>query len=66
MGEKAIQAKRGEWEIEDDCRAVKTALNIFKDSERFEEVKSMLKRKREDEKNVDALLDGDLKVALGL
>lgn len=66
MNEGAIKSKRGEWEIEEDCRAVKTALNIFKDPERFEEVKSMLKRKREDEKNVDALLDGDLKVALGL
>lgn len=57
---------RDEWEIKDDCRAVKKALQIFKDPERFEEVKEMMKQKRDDEKNIDALLDGDLKKALGL
>lgn len=63
---KAVRAARSEWEVREDCDAVKRALQIFKDPERLEEVKEMLKQKRSDEKNVDALLDGDLKVALGL
>jgi hypothetical protein len=64
--EKTECNKRSEWEIEDDCRAVKTALQIFKDPKRFEEVKAMMKKKRDDEKNIDYLLDGNLKKALGL
>lgn len=63
---KAVRAVRSEWEVREDCDAVKRALSIFKDPERLEEVKEMLKQKRSDEKSVDALLDGDLKVALGL
>jgi guanylate kinase len=64
--DKSSCVKRSEWEIKDDCRAVKNALQIFKDPERLEEVKEMMKKKRDDEKNIDALLEGDLKKALGL
>jgi len=64
--EKKECSTRSEWEIKEDCRAVKMALQIFKDPKRLEEVKAMMKQKREDQKNIDSLLDGDLKKALGL
>lgn len=58
--------KRDEWKIKDDLRAVKRALAIFKDKERLADVVKMIKEKKEAEVSLDALVDGDVKLALGL
>ncbi|MDQ7044723.1 MAG: hypothetical protein Q9M40_07080 [Sulfurimonas sp.] len=62
----AKPAKRNEWEIKDDLRAVKHAMMVFKDKERLEEVQELIKQKKDDQVSLDAIADGDMKKALGL
>ena len=68
---KAVEAnekkERSEWEIKDDLRAVKRAIEIFKDKERLKDVKDLIKAKKGTEEVLDAIADGeDLNKALGL
>jgi len=58
--------KRDEWEIKEDVRAVRRAIEVFKSPERLEDVKESLKAERDIEKGVDDLLDGNIAKALGL
>lgn len=66
MNDKDKPAKRDEWEIREDVRAVRRAIEVFKNSERLEEVKESIKEERDIEKGVDDLLDGNIAKALGL
>jgi hypothetical protein len=58
--------KRDEYEIREDYHSVKRALEVFKNKERFNDVKEMIKSKQEARESLDAIGDGDLKTALGL
>lgn len=66
MNGKIKAVKRDEWEIKEDVRAVRRAIEVFKNSERLEDVKESLKAERAIEKGVDDLLDGNIAKALGL
>lgn len=66
MNGEVKSTKRDEWEIKEDIRAVRRAIEVFKSSERLEEVKESLKAERAIEKGVDDLLDGNIAKALGL
>lgn len=65
-GEKASAPIRDEWEIKEDYRAVKRALEIFKDKGRLKDVQDHIKSKKQAQDSMDAIADGDLKTALGL
>ncbi len=58
--------RRDEWEIKEDCRAIKRALAIFRDKGRLQDVKDMIKSEKTEEQALDALLDGKLMTALGI
>ena len=58
--------KRDEWEIKEDLHCVKRALKVFKDKERLEDVKNLIKEKKADEVSLEAILDGDMKKAIGI
>jgi len=64
--EKDEKKKRSEWEIKDDVRTIKKFLMIFKDKERLEEAKEMIRANKGIETSMEAIGDGDLKKALGL
>lgn len=56
---------RDTWEKEEDYRAVKRALEVFKDEERLTDVQEIIKQKKASKDSMDAIADGDLKRALG-
>lgn len=66
MNEVKGAIKRDEWDIKEDCRALERALEVLNDPERLNDVKEMQKKKRNAEKAMDALLDGDIAAALGM
>jgi len=69
MGEKdvvGIPQKRDEYEIREDYRAVKKAIEVFKDKNRLADVQEMIKEKKNSKVSMDAIADGDIKSALGL
>jgi len=69
MGEKdvvGIPQKRDEYEIREDYRAVKKAIEVFKDKNRLADVQEMIKEKKNSNVSMDAIADGDIKSALGL
>lgn len=57
---------RDSWEIEEDLRAVKRTLAVFKDKERLADMTALAKEKKSEEESLDFLADGDIKGALGL
>lgn len=57
---------RDHWEIEEDLRAVKRTLAIFKDKERLADMTKLAKEKKSEEESLEFLADGDIKGALGL
>jgi hypothetical protein len=57
---------RDEWEVKDDLRAVKRALKVFKDPQRFADVQKMIKDEKVNTISLEAVAHGDLKMALGL
>lgn len=65
---KAVEApKRDEWEVKEDLRAVKRAIEIFKDKARLKDVQELIKKQQGTEKVLDAIAEGeDLNKALGL
>ena len=65
MADTISSPRRDEWEIKEDMRAVKRALNIFKDPARLKDVQDMIKSEREDEKALDLVVDGKIAEALG-
>lgn len=58
--------KRDEWEIREDYNSVKRAIEVFKDKERLADVQKMIKDKKNSREALNAVGDGDLKLALGL
>lgn len=64
--DKATTAGRDEWEVRDDMRAVKTAIEVFKDKERLRDVQALIKKEREAQDALDLVASGDLGLALGL
>lgn len=58
--------QRDEYEIKEDLRAVKRAIAIFKDKERFKDVQEMIKRDKKTQESLNFIADGDLQQALGL
>lgn len=57
---------RDEYEIREDYRCVKRAMEVFKNPERLKDVQTLIKEKSESRKALDAIGDGDMKSALGL
>lgn len=57
---------RDEWEIRDDMRAVKTAIEVFKDKRRLTDVQELITKERAAQTALDFVADGDLSKALGL
>jgi len=64
--DKDVVRPRDSWEIEEDLRAVKRTLAIFKDKERLKDMTNLAKEKKSEEESLDLLADGDIKGALGL
>lgn len=60
------KSKRDEWEVREDMRSVERAMEVFKDSERLDEVKELIKSEKQKQKNLDSIVDGNIKEALGL
>lgn len=58
-------AQRDEYDIREDVRAIKRAICVFKDKDRLEDAKKEIKSKKAAEQSLDALVDGDIKTALG-
>lgn len=58
-------AKRDEWEIKEDVRALKRAIAIIKDPARLKEVQDHIKSERQEDKSMDLIVDGKLSEALG-
>jgi len=58
--------KRDEWEIREDYNSVKRPIEVFKDKERLADVQKMIKDKKNSREALNAVGDGDLKLALGL
>jgi hypothetical protein len=57
---------RDKWEIEEDFRAVKRAIEVFKDKDRLADVQEHIKNQKENKQAMDAVADGNIKEALGL
>lgn len=57
---------REKYEIENDYRTVKSAIEIFKDKERLDDVQKLIKSKKAERESLEAVGEGDLQSALGL
>jgi hypothetical protein len=57
---------RDKWEIEEDFRAVKRAIEVFKDKDRLADVQEHIKNQKQNKQAMDAVADGNIKEALGL
>ncbi len=57
---------RDKWELDEDYRSVKRAIEVFKDPERLAELQDHIKEKKQHKEAMDQVADGNLKEALGL
>lgn len=63
---KSKPCKRDEWEIDEDFRAVKRAMEVFSDKDRLKDISKKIKFEKDEQAKLELIADGKITQALGL